>query len=257
MKQYHHIIWNVFAIYPPWDERGDWDYLIRTYEQLKDHDVELKFEKDLPGSFQNKGSFEECIAFNAEQIEFLKTEIAALTKENGDRICGNLPIQFLDIEKTYVELIIHEEEEVLKQKIARLKSRLATLLSFKFPETFQGKNTWGKGLWVVQFHGEVDKAIELIKENQQNGLKKNKKRIYKRLKNGKGLEGLCRKANYTDYTIRLDPVGNSFQLCTFNFEGNDVTDEANYKDEKIRLYESFDLLIETVEKEFPETHFWF
>lgn len=85
----------------------------------------------------------------------------------------------------------------------------------------------------------------------------NRKRIYKRLKNGKGIETFYRKLFDVSYTIRLDPKGDSFQLHTYSFEGNDVSEESNYKDEKIRIFEDFESLIEIIEKEFPGLTFDF
>ena len=78
------------------------------------------------------------------------------------------------------------------------------------------------------------------------------KRIYKRLKNGKGIETFYRTPNDDSYTIRLESKGELFQLHTFNFDGNNVLEEENYKDEKIRLFEDFDNLMETIEREFPD-----
>lgn len=84
-----------------------------------------------------------------------------------------------------------------------------------------------------------------------------KQRIFKRLKNGKGIESFYRKSNDISYTIRLDLKGSSFQLHTFYVDGNDVFNDESYKDEKIRLFENFEPLIETIEKEFPGLTFNF
>ncbi len=83
------------------------------------------------------------------------------------------------------------------------------------------------------------------------------KRIYKSLKNGKGLEAFYLTPNDVSYTIRLTPKGDSFLLHTYNFDGNDVSDESNYKDEKIRTFDDFELLIKTMEEEYPGLEFKF
>ncbi len=163
MKECYHIIWNTFGIYPVWDERGDWEDLGRVYRLLIDNAIDLKFERDLPDSYQNEKRFNLHIEFDKEQKEFLTTQIKDLTKENGDRVCGQLDVLYLSIENSHIELVVIEEEHILKKKIARLKSRSATLLSFKYPSIFKGKNTWSKGVWITQIKNDPNKAVEIIK----------------------------------------------------------------------------------------------
>ena len=78
-----------------------------------------------------------------------------------------------------------------------------------------------------------------------------KKKIYKRIKNGKGIEIFYRFSDDRGYTIRIDPKEDKVQLHTFNSEGNNVMKEENYLDEKIRFFSDFGLLMNTIEKEFP------
>jgi len=77
----------------------------------------------------------------------------------------------------------------------------------------------------------------------------NKHRIYKKLKNGKELVEYTN-INNARYTIRIQLEEDIFQLHTYIFEGNDVFDDKNYKDEKIRKFETFESLIKQVEKNF-------
>ena len=57
--------------------------------------------------------------------------------------------------------------------------------------------------------------------------------MFKRLKNGKGSEAFYLIPNDVSYTIRLTSKEDLFQLNTYSFAGNDVSDESNCKDEKI------------------------
>lgn len=74
--------------------------------------------------------------------------------------------------------------------------------------------------------------------------------MFKRLKNGKGSEAFYLIPNDVSYTIRLTSKEDSFQLNTYSFAGNDVSDESNCKDEKISTFDDFRLLIKKMEKEY-------
>lgn len=86
----------------------------------------------------------------------------------------------------------------------------------------------------------------------------NRKRIFAQLKNGKNIDLSYRQSDEVICTIRIAAVETQFQLHTYHFDGNEVTDEASYKDEKIRLFHSTDELLDTLVQEFPgiETQPW-
>ncbi len=165
MKDYYHIVWNIFGVYPLWDHKGDWGKLTKIYALLNDNNIEFESNKNLPKTYTKQLFYKEFHAFNIEQKEFLNRQINKLTEKNGDRICGNLEILYINVNNVYIELIVVEEQQLLKQKIARLKSRLATLLSFEFTNLFQGKNTWGKGVWISKIKNKQDQAVKIIKTN--------------------------------------------------------------------------------------------
>ncbi len=54
-----------------------------------------------------------------------------------------------------------------------------------------------------------------------------KAKIFKRLKNGKEIQGLYKKLDDKVYTIRLAYKQNIFHLHSFYLEGNDVFEEEN------------------------------
>jgi hypothetical protein len=78
-----------------------------------------------------------------------------------------------------------------------------------------------------------------------------RKKIYKRLKNGKGIEVFYSNSDSDNYTIRIDLKEGKLQLHTFCFVGNDVLDETNYKDEILIIFDSVDSLFVFLDKEFP------
>jgi hypothetical protein len=79
----------------------------------------------------------------------------------------------------------------------------------------------------------------------------NRKRIYAQLKNGKLLQTFYSVSEEVSYTVRIQSTEERFQLHTYHFDGNDVADDASYKDEKIRNFDTLDALLETVQHEFP------
>ena len=79
----------------------------------------------------------------------------------------------------------------------------------------------------------------------------NSKRIYKRLLNKKGLEVFYRKDENTTYTIRLNFENNLFIIHSYSLDGDDVFDEANYKDECTIRYNDFGEFMQELENKFP------
>ena len=77
------------------------------------------------------------------------------------------------------------------------------------------------------------------------------KRIFKRLKNGKSIETFYRQSNDITYTIRIENKNNLFILYFYYFEGNDVNDDKNYKDESMETFAEFDKLLNAIQLKFP------
>lgn len=163
-KDTFHIIWNTYKSYPVWDNQGDWNKLKEMYTQLQKDNVDFEVNKNFPTSYRKVQPRQEQICIDEEEVEFLKESIIQLTKPNGDRIAGDLKLIHLKIQETYIELIVEDNKGVLKQKLARLKSRLATLMSFKKPEKYKGSNTWGKGIWISVLNSNIPEAIEVLRK---------------------------------------------------------------------------------------------
>jgi hypothetical protein len=162
-KKIYHIIWSTFGSYPVWDNRGDWLELKATYGQLVLNEVDFELNKEFTSIYNNKPITNQQIEIDESHFEFLKDELIDLAKIDGDRIAGDLELLYVNINKTFIELIVKEKPSDLKQKLSRLKSRLATLMSFNEPEIFKGKKTWGKGIWISTINSKVTEAIEILK----------------------------------------------------------------------------------------------
>jgi len=79
-----------------------------------------------------------------------------------------------------------------------------------------------------------------------------KKKLYLKIKNGNKVEIFHRvNNNNISYTIRIEHVNNKIQLHTYYFDGNDISNEKNYKNEQIRYFTNFNSLIDVLEIEFP------
>lgn len=163
-KQLFHIIWTVFNEYPVWDKRGNWQKLSATYAELEKHHISYHFYKALHPEYTNKHPQQERALLSEKAMAQLKSDIENLCQDNKDRIIDGLKIKMLTIDPSKVEMLVFSDLEVLPQKIGRLKSRTATLLSFEYPETYVGKGTWGKGFWYSNILNKEDLAIAIIKD---------------------------------------------------------------------------------------------
>lgn len=163
-KQLFHVIWTIFNGYPVWDKRGNWQKLADTYAELEKHDIHYHLYKELKPEYLNKTPKQELSLLHEKAINQLKSDIEKLCKENQDRIVNGLNIKMLKVDTSKVEMLVFSNSNVITQKIARLKSRTATLLSFEYPETYVGKGTWGKGFWCSNILNKEDLAISIIKD---------------------------------------------------------------------------------------------
>lgn len=165
-KQLFHIVWTTFNEYPVWDKNGNWQKLIDVYAELQKHDINylnINLSRKLPTEYVNRDSRNDRLLLDEKSINQLKLDIEKLCKKNGDRIVDGLEIAMLNVNESKVEMLVFSDITSINQKIARLKSRTATLLSFEYPDKFAGKGTWGKGFWYSTIFNKEDLAISIIK----------------------------------------------------------------------------------------------
>ena len=79
-----------------------------------------------------------------------------------------------------------------------------------------------------------------------------KKRLFKQLKNGKEITTYYKLNDQVSYTIHLSYDNSKFKVHSYNFDGNDVMDEENYKDEKIVEFNEFSAMLNHLNSEFPK-----
>lgn len=162
-RQLFHIIWTTHNEYPVWDKNGNWQTLADVYEKLRKQQIHCHFSRELPTTYSHKHPQKDRLLLDGKAMVQLKHDIETLCREGGDRIIDGLEINMLHIHESGVEMLVLAGQHSLAPKIARLKSRTATLLSFKFPETYSGKGTWGKAYWYATILNREDLAVSILK----------------------------------------------------------------------------------------------
>jgi len=167
-KQLFHIIWTTFNEYPVWDRNGNWQKLLDAYAELRKQNINYincNLSRELPTEYVNRDSRNDRLLLDEKSMNQLRLDIEKLCQKNKDRIIDGLEIAMLNISESKVEMLVFSDITSITQKISRLKSRTATLLSFEYPDKFVGKGTWGKGFWYSTIFNKEDLAISIIKNS--------------------------------------------------------------------------------------------
>ncbi len=172
-KHLYHIIWTSFGAFAVWDKRGNWSALKMLYQELENQQISYVLSHEFYGNYENKQTRNQLLFDSKDRLQ-ISDDIQGLCRKGGDRIIDGLELKLLYVEENYVEMIVASETLEILQKLARIKSRTATLLSFKNPEKFSGKGTWGKGIWISRINNKHDLAISIIKSNFQHKIKQTK-----------------------------------------------------------------------------------
>ena len=158
-----HIIWTTFETHLPWDKNGNWQKTKDLYMRLKDQGTDFDLLKEFPDEYIGKEPKSGRVRLSEKAKEQLTADIEYLCQPGKDRIVDGLKLESVKVQESHIELIIRCDPASLTQKISRIKSRSATLLSFALPESHSGKNTWGKGIWVAQIFNNEEQTISTIK----------------------------------------------------------------------------------------------
>jgi hypothetical protein len=160
-----HVIWCTHLTWPPHDRRGDWTNLQQFYSELVATFLDVTVSNELHLTYLKRPvPIGHILLSNLAQAQ-LHHDIIELTKLEGDRIAGHTPIWAMAVQSNAVQLVLSCESKDLKQKVGRLKSRLATLLLFNSELNVGGRNTWSKGIWYARLtsEGAVHRAAEYVR----------------------------------------------------------------------------------------------
>lgn len=164
MKGLYHIIWSTYHAFPVWDIRGDWSKLAELYAMFDLNAIGYQPSHELPRQWERRETNPKAIELTSCEQQYVQKNLQGLVVH--DRIAGGLEVMACAVSEQHVELLVREEGVQLLQKVARLKSRLATLLHFAFPQKFQGAHTWGKGIWVAEILSHHQQGIALVMEHR-------------------------------------------------------------------------------------------
>ena len=151
---YWHIIWTTHGYLRPDDSRGDWSSLGCLYQSVGS-DIPVYYSRLLPKVWTPVELHSAHVSLSESARSQVVSDIKHLSTH--DRIAGDMPVYAVSVQRTYVQLVVKCDFERLSQKIGRLKSRTATLLSFVRDNRVGGANTWAKGFWCAGF---LDEALQ-------------------------------------------------------------------------------------------------
>jgi hypothetical protein len=152
-NQWWHIVWTTFQGWPPKDLRGDWRALANLYTCLADSSTVVEMSDSLPVHWQCRPMRDGSVRLSPSALYFLANDLHDLV--SSDRVAGGTLIHALALEPISVQLLISCPTASMNQRVGRLKSRTATLLSFRKELGIGGKGTWGKGFWWARIPSEA------------------------------------------------------------------------------------------------------
>jgi hypothetical protein len=151
--EWWHVIWTTFLAWPATDRRGDWQELADFYTDLAaaQHTM-IETSAPLPTQWQRKAEPEGTTSLSPQARELTTRSLLELAA--SDRVAGNTPIAALAVQARATHLLLACPAGDLHQRVGRLKSRSATLLSFDRTAGAGGKGTWGRGFWWARLRTE-------------------------------------------------------------------------------------------------------
>jgi hypothetical protein len=169
MHSHWHIIWTIHGFGLPQSATASWPLLSELYAKLAANGLSPARVDPISERPIRPHPALELKALNVEQRASVRRDLLELGGAHGDRVSGHLGLRSVLVEATYVELLLEHEVEGLLQKLSRLKSRSATLLSFRGPHGTGGRGTWSKGFWTAEHLdlGAVDAIQRALDERVQ------------------------------------------------------------------------------------------
>lgn len=147
-----HIIWTTFRTRSPADVRGDWSELSKVYADLGQRFGSIEMATPLDVRWQGKPEEEGSLALSPHAREVAERSIRELAA--SDRVAGETEIRAIAVDANSVQVVLACPADELHQRVGRLKSRSATLLSFDPAIGIPGKGTWSRGFWWARLTDE-------------------------------------------------------------------------------------------------------
>lgn len=151
-REWWHVLWTTFLAWPATDRRGDWQELADFYTDLAARHAMIETSSPLPTEWQRKAEPEGTISLSPQARELTTRSLLELAA--SDRVAGDTPIAAIAVQARATHLLLACPAGDLHQRVGRLKSRSATLLSFDPTAGTGGKGTWGKGFWWARLSSE-------------------------------------------------------------------------------------------------------
>jgi hypothetical protein len=147
-----HVVWVTHLAWPPTDERGDWQALADFYSGLSASGMSVKMSETLPRRWKCCPPREGVVRLSEAARNFVVADLQDLA--SSDRLAGGTEIRASAVGQLSIQLMVSCPQASMNQRIARFKSRSATLLSFRAELGVGGRATWGKGIWWAQLTEE-------------------------------------------------------------------------------------------------------
>ena len=160
MLLHWHIIWTIHGVGLPQRASAPWPLLSALYAELAANRLSPVQGDSISEIVDGSRPALRSRELSVEERAAVRQDLLKLGGKQGDRVAGDLGLKSVVVEATYVELLLEHAVDGLHQKLSRLKSRSATLLSFRGPEGTEGRGTWGKGFWTAE-HLDLA-AVEII-----------------------------------------------------------------------------------------------
>src|SRR5687767_4463984 len=110
-KAWWHVNWPTALMWPPTDERGNWQALGELEARVEGRGGGFTFSASLPERWQARPVSEMSVQLSAAARTLVEKSVVELTE--NDRIAGNTPLRSLAVGNNKIELVICCPAEVL------------------------------------------------------------------------------------------------------------------------------------------------
>jgi hypothetical protein len=122
----------------------------------------------LPAAYRPRPAPNGQVLLCADACRQVERDMRGLTGKPGDRVAGNTPLLALHVAPTFVQTVLGCPAAQLSQRVGRLKSRTAALLSSNRELGVGGAQTWSKGFWWARLPSDAARhaLVSFIQERR-------------------------------------------------------------------------------------------